>query len=402
MSLPRLSLLARPGGDRRRGRGDAAARLRPWIYANEIDMPAAKALGAGTQVTVTDAGGAPLGSGFVTPQSLIAVRLYDAAADRPFDEALLDQRLGQAIALRQRLGLWPQCRIVHAEADGLPALVVDRIGDTAVVQVNGAGLDGLRDAVVAAVAAQSGAACVILRGDETARHREGLPPLPAKVAHGSAAGPVTLQENGIIFHADPMAGQKTGWYHDQRDNRIMAGRMARDLEVLDLYCHSGGFALHAAAGGAAAVTGIDSSAPALELAQAAAAANGFGDRVRFQRQEAFQALAALAQEGRRFGLVIADPPPFARSRKDVPTAAKAYRKLARLAADRVQPGGFLFIASCSHAVEPARFAEEVGRGLQGAGRGGRLLQSAGASPDHPVHVALPETAYLKSLLFQLD
>lgn len=401
MALPVLRLNATPGGGGR-VRPAAASRGRPWIYSNEVDMAAAKALPPGAQVTVTDAGGTALGSAFFTPHSLIAARLYAAEGDRPFDPDLLRERLHRAAELRRRLGLWPQCRLVHAEADLLPALVVDRIGEVAVVQVNGAGLDGLRDDVAAAVAAETGAAAVVLRGDETARQREGLEPLPAQVALGAVAGPVALQEGGLTFLADPLQGQKTGWYHDQRDNRLQVAALAPGLSVLDLYCHSGGFALHAAAAGAAEVTGIDSSAPALELAQAAAERNGLAGRAAFVREEAFRALVRLHDEGRRFGLVIADPPPFARSRKDVPTATKAYRKLARLAAERVTEGGFLFLASCSHAAEAGRFVEEVGRGLRQAGRSGRMLRVSGAAPDHPVHLALPETAYLKAVLMQLD
>lgn len=400
MTLPVLRLLAAPGGGG--GRGAGAARRRPWIYSNEVDMAAARDLPPGSQVTVLDAGGAPLGSAFFTPHSLIAARLYAAEADRPFDAALLRERLARAADLRRRLGLWPHCRVVHAEADLLPALVVDRVGDAAVVQVNGAGLDALRDEIVDAVAAETGAGAVVLRGDETARSREGLPPLPAHLARGSLDGPAVVEEGGLAFLADPLQGQKTGWYHDQRDNRQAVAALARGLTVLDLYCHSGGFALHAAAAGAAEVTGIDSSAPALELAQQAAERNGLSGRTAFQREEAFRALARLQAEGRHYGLVIADPPPFARSRKDVPTAAKAYRKLARLAAERVEPGGFLFLASCSHAVEAERFVEETARGLRQAGRSGRMLRVSGAAPDHPVHLQLPETAYLKAVLMQLD
>jgi len=416
--LPRLRLLPVAGGDRRRGDGPSrrpqasgrphggrkplTARDRPWIYANEIDMAPVKALPPGSQVTVTSADDVPIGSAFFSAHSLIAARFYSDLPDRPFDAGLLAQRLAAAVNLRRSLGLWPNCRIVHAEADGLPALVVDRIGAVAVVQVNGAGLDAFQQEIVAAVAAETGAEAVVLRGDEVARQREGLEPLPTRVVQGAIPGPTVLEEDGITFLADPVQGQKTGWYHDQRDHRRQVGRLARGLSVLDLYCHSGGFALHAAAGGAADVTAIDSSAAALHLAEAAAERNGFAGRVRFQRNEVFRALEALEAEGRRFGLVVADPPPFARSRKDVPTATRAYRKLARLAAGRVAPGGFLFLASCSHAVEGDRFTAEVLAGLRLAGRGGRILRQGGAAADHPVHLALPETAYLKAILIQLD
>lgn len=408
-ALPRLVLLPVPGGDRRKdgrrqqaGRKPLNARDRPWIYANEVDMAAGKALPPGSQVTVTAADGRPLGSAFFTPHSLIAARFYDEAPDRPFDDALLRQRLHDAATLRRSLGLWPSCRVVHAEADGLPALIVDRIGEAAVVQVNGAGLDPYREELVAAVAAETGAEAIILRGDETARQREGLAALATHVARGNLTGSLELVEGGIVFLADPLEGQKTGWYHDQREHRRQVGALARGRRVLDLYCHSGGFALHAAAAGATEVTAIDSSAPALRLAEAAAIRNGLDGRVSFRREDAFRVLATLEEGDTRFDLVIADPPPFARSRKDVPIAAKAYRKLARMAAGRATPGGFLFLASCSHAIENDRFVAEVLAGLRQAGRGGRLLRQGGAAADHPVHLALPETAYLKTLLLQLD
>jgi 23S rRNA (cytosine1962-C5)-methyltransferase len=199
-----------------------------------------------------------------------------------------------------------------------------------------------------------------------------------------------------------LGGQKTGWFFDQRDNRGFVAGIAAGARVLDLYCYSGGFAVRTAHAGAEAVLGIDRSEPALALALASARKNGVEERCSFRRGEVFAEAAALAGKGERFDIVIADPPPFARSKKDAPAALRGYRKLARLAAGLTAPGGFLFLASCSHNVGADDFADAVRRGLADAGRSYRILRNAGAGSDHPVHPSLPETAYLKALTLALD
>jgi 23S rRNA (cytosine1962-C5)-methyltransferase len=227
-------------------------------------------------------------------------------------------------------------------------------------------------------------------------------PQEVRLALGRVDGPVPVEENGAVFAADVLAGQKTGWFFDQRDNRAFIGGLAHGARVIDLYAYSGGFAIAAARGGAASVTGIDRSEGALALAARAAEQNGVGEICDFRRAEVFAEAAALAAAGERFEVVIADPPAFARSRRDVPAALRGYRKLARLAAGLAAPGGIVFLASCSHNVAAGDFAEAARRGLADAGRAGRVLREAGAGPDHPVHMALPETAYLKSLTLALD
>jgi 23S rRNA (cytosine1962-C5)-methyltransferase len=209
-------------------------------------------------------------------------------------------------------------------------------------------------------------------------------------------------ENGARFLADATGGQKTGWFYDQRDNRRAVAAVSNGARVLDLYTYAGGFGTLAALGGAVQVTMVDRSEGALDLARRAAAANGVADRCRFEKAEAFAHLEALAAAGERYGVVIADPPAFAKSRKDVPVALKGYRKVARLSAELVAPGGVLLAASCSHNVTPENFLEETARGLADAGRTGRIVRAAGAAGDHPLHPHLPESAYLKALLIALD
>ena len=187
-----------------------------------------------------------------------------------------------------------------------------------------------------------------------------------------------------------------------RENRANVAALARGQRLLDVYCYSGGFAITAAVAGAREIHAIDRSEPALALAGEAAAMNGVAERCKFERGDAFESLDRLGSAGERYDIVVADPPAFVKSKKDIGAGSRAYRKLARLAASCVAPGGFLFIASCSHNMEAGAFAEEVRRGLQDAARGGRILRSSGAAPDHPVHPHLPESAYLKALLLQLD
>jgi len=384
------------------GRHKRADSGHPWVYSNEIVMDAAaKALPPGTLVTLRKAGGEALGVATFNAHTLVSARLLDRDAKRRIDRDFFIARLESALALRRRLYAEPHYRLVHAEADGLPGIAADRYGDVLVAQINTAGMARLEEEWVAACDAVLAPRAIVLRNDSPARALEGLEP-ELRIAKGEIDGPIELLENGARFLADPREGQKTGWFFDQRDNRRFVAGLSAGARVLDLYCYAGGFAVAAALAGADAVLALDRSEPALALAAAAAALNGVGQRCRFQRADAFGELSRLVAAGERFGVVIADPPAFVKSKKDLGPGLRGYRKLARLAAALVEPGGVLFIASCSHNVEPADFAEAVRRGLEDAERSGRILRSAGAAPDHPVHPWLPESAYLKAQALVLD
>ncbi len=320
---------------------------------------------------------------------------------RAINKRFFARRLERALKLRERLYDAPFYRLVHAEADGLPGLVIDRFGPVLSVQTNAAGMDRLTPMIVDALRDLLSPEAVVLRNDSPARTLEGLP-LETRVALGAIDGPVPVEEDGALFQADVLEGQKTGWFFDQRDNRGFIAGLASGAKVLDLYCYSGGFAVAAACRGAASVLGIDRSEAALALAIESARRNDVAGLCEFRRAEVFAEAATLGSAGERFDVVIADPPPFARSKRDVGAALRGYRKLARFAAQLTAPTGFLFIASCSHNVGAAEFTEAVRHGLADAGRGGRILRSAGASADHPVHPALPETEYLKALTLMLD
>jgi len=393
---------ARPSVGLLAGRHRRAETGHPWIYSNEVEMDAAaKALPPGSLVTLRRADRRPLGVAMFNPHTLLAARLLDRDANRPVDRRFLARHIGRAFKLRERLFETPYYRLVHAEADGLPGLVVDRFGAALVVQSNAAGMARLEPVILDVLGELLRPDAIALRNDSPARALEGLAS-ETRVAAGRLDGPVPVQEHGVLFYADLLAGQKTGWFFDQRDNRRFIAGLARDARVLDLYCFTGGFAVQAARAGAAAVLGVDRSGPALALASSAAELNGVGPICAFRRGEAFAEAGGLAARGDRFDIVIADPPAFAKTRKEAPAALRGYRKLARLAASVTAGGGILFVASCSFHIGTAEFAAAVRRGLADAGRAGRILRVAGADADHPIHPALPETAYLKTLTLALD
>jgi len=393
-TLPQIFL--HPGRDRRVQAGH------PWAYSNEVRMtPELKALEPGTLATLHRVDGKQLGVGTYNPHALITFRVFDRDADNAIDEQFIGARLARALALRERFYDQPFYRLVHAESDGLPGLVIDRFGDVAVIQSNTAGMERLLDPLLEAVRAVLAPSAIVLRNDGRARALEGLD-THVRVVEGKVDGLVEVREGRLAFRADVIGGQKTGWYFDQRDNRAFVASLAAGGRVLDAYCHTGGFAIAAVVAGAEEIVGLDSSEAALAIAAESAALNGVAPRTAFRRADVFDALGNLAVDEERFGVVVADPPAFVRSKKELSSGIKGYRKLARLAAPLVEPGGFLFIASCSHNVEAAAFAAEVAIGLGRAGRSGRIVRAAGAGPDHPVHPQLPETAYLKTLTLQLD
>ncbi len=390
---PLIRLL--PGRDRRVKSGH------PWAFSNEIAMtPEARALPPGSLVRLEGDDGWRHGTWQFNPHSLIGARRLDRDPAARVDAAWLAARLGAALALRERLypGA-PYHRLVHAEADGLPGLVLDRYGDALALQANTAGMERLTPALVEALRGLLAPRLIVARNDAAVRGLEGLEEaVHPLLGEGGAA---RVDEGGLGFAVDLLGGQKTGWFFDQRENRDRVARLAAGAAVLDAFCHTGGFGLRCAAAGAARVVLLDRSAPALDLALRSAAENGLAARVTARREEALEALERMAGEGARFDIVVADPPAFAKSRKDQPAALRGYAKLARLAAALVAPGGFLFLASCSHHVAPAEFADAAVHGILRARREARVLFQGGAGPDHPVHPLLPESAYLKAMLFHL-
>lgn len=391
--LPLISIEAR-----------AARRVRaghPWVFSNEFAMtPDLKALVPGSLVRVAGPEGHGLGLFMFNPRTLIAARRLTRDIDRNIDADFLATRLEIAQARRDRLYARPFYRLVHAEADGFPGLVIDRFGDTLVVQVNSAGFALLTDALIAALDRVIAPRRIILKNDSPARALEGLDN-SVELLRGTNDGAIAVEENGITYFCDPLSGQKTGWFYDHRDNRAFVAQLASGGRVVDFYSYAGAFALACAKAGAAEVVAVDRSESALDLAARAAEHNGFGARVQFRRAEAFAEMERLAREGETFDLVVADPPAFVKAKKHLKAGAQGYRKMTRLAAALVKPGGYLMVASCSHHMTPDLFAAEVRQGLADARREGAILRTSGAGADHPVHPFLPESAYLKAQVIAL-
>ncbi len=372
----------------------------PWAFSNEIAMrPEYRSLPPGAPVRLEGDDGWRFGTFMFNPHSLIAARLLDRDPGVEIDAGFVDRRIAAAAALRAKVTDGPFHRLVHAEADLLPGLIVDRYDDVAVVQANTAGMDRLTPQIVAALTSLLPLRAVVARNDSSARAHEGLPET-VELLHGSDAA-ARVEEGCVTFPVDPLAGQKTGWFFDQRRNRDQVAALASGARVLDVFSHTGAFGIRCAAAGAARVTLVDGSAAALELAQAAAERNGLASRVATRRGDAFDVLGELGEAGDQFDIVVCDPPAFAKSKKDQAAGLRAYGRMARLAARLVAPGGFLFVASCSHHAPPDLFAAAIAEALHRARREALIIASGGAGPDHPVHPQLPESAYLKSQLMQV-
>lgn len=385
--LPTLQILQ--GHDRRYRSGY------PWIYSNELRMdPAARALAPGDIVRIADRNNVVLGVGYFNPHSLIAFRSLTRNPAEAIDAAFFRQRLERALALRQRFFDLPFYRLIHAEADGFPGLIVDRFDKKLVAQVSTAGMEWLFPLIEQAMIDVLAPEAIVLHNDQAARSQETLDSY-VRVVRGAITGPVQVEEGGVTFLADLLAGQKTGWFFDLAPARAMVARLAKGRSLLDLYSHSGAFALSAAKAGADTVLAIDRSELALDLARRAAEQNGLAAKIQFSAGDVFEAAERLRDQGKSYDIVVADPPSFVKSRKELAAGLKGYRKLARLAASLVAPDGFLFIASCSHHVGAEEFASEIAAGVGQTTRPARIVAAGGAGPDHPLHPALAESVYLK-------
>ncbi|KAG1667683.1 Ribosomal RNA large subunit methyltransferase I [Nymphon striatum] len=374
----------------------------PWVFANELVMDRrTKAITPGALVVLEDADRRPLGLGTMNPLSKIAVRMLDFDPEAVVDKAWFAAKLTRALQHREALYAEPFYRLVHAEADGLPGVIIDRFGDVAVVQPNAAYAERMLEPLVAALVAVTGVSTVIKNGTGRARSLEGLDEDMA-VVHGDApTGPVPVQMNSATYMADVMGGQKTGLFLDQRPNHAFAANLAKGGRVLDVFSHVGGFSLAALANAAASAVAVDGSAPALELAQAGAAATGVADAFETRHGDAFDVLEQMGKDGEIFDVVVCDPPAFAPSKSTAEKGLRAYERVARLAAPLVKEGGYLVLCSCSHAADLKRFRDASARGIGRGGRRSQLVYTGSAGPDHPLLPQLAESGYLKALAFRL-
>ncbi|UWQ98211.1 class I SAM-dependent rRNA methyltransferase [Rhodobacteraceae bacterium S2214] len=385
-------------------KGDARAIRHgfPWVYANEVVMDRrTKGIKAGTIARLEDAERRPLGMVAVNPQSKIICRMLDRDENAVIDQAWFAAKLQRALTHRERMFAEPFYRLVHAEADGLPGVVIDRFGDTAVVQPNAAYADANIEALVEALVDVTGVATVVMNGTGRARTLEGLDERTDVMVGQTPTAAIPVQMNGATYMADVIGGQKTGLFFDQRPNHAFAASLSKGARVLDVFSHVGGFGLAALAGGATSALAVDGSQPALDLAAQGAEVMGVSDKFTTRKGDAFDVLTKLAEEGETFDVVICDPPAFAPSKKAMEAGLRAYERVARLAAPLVAEGGYLGLCSCSHAADLTKFRNASARGIGRAGRRGQIIYTGFAGPDHPLMPHLAETGYLKSVFFRL-
>jgi 23S rRNA (cytosine1962-C5)-methyltransferase len=373
----------------------------PWVYGNELVLDRrTKAIPPGSVVRLMAADGVALGMAAFNANSKITARLLDRNAEAVIDRAWLEAKLHAALALRTRLFSGPFYRLVHAEADGFPGVIIDRFGDAAVIQPNAAWAEVMIDDLSAALQAVTGVKTVLKSASGRARALEGLDDVSTVLA-GGVDGPVPVEMNGAIYMADLMGGQKTGLFYDQRPNHAFVARLAKGQRVLDVFSHVGGFALAALASGAEHAIAVDGSEPALDLAREGASRMGKSGQFETEKSDAFQSLERRSESAEKFGIVICDPPAFAPNKPALEAGLRAYERVARLAALLVEPGGYLCLNSCSHAVDLNAFRLASIRGIGRAGRSSQIIHTGYAGPDHPVHPQLAESGYLKSLVFRL-
>lgn len=372
-----------------------------WVFSNEIASVSAEAP-AGALAEVYAASGGFIGLAFYNPSSLIACRII-SWDKRPIDAAFFRRRLGEALDFRRRACPGETSyRLCFGESDGLPGLVVDRYDSVLVLQVLSAGIEARLPLAQEALDDLLGPSCLYLKNDHRARLLEGLPQ-ECRVLKGSLPEKVAIQENGLPFSCPVGAGQKTGHYFDQRDNRAFLRPYFRDRLVLDLYCYTGAFAVNAAKSGAKTVLAIDSSGPAIETARENAGLNGVKERVEFDEADAEGVLHSFAEgrQGFKPDMILLDPPSLVASKKHLPKALRTYVKLNAQALKALPPGGLLATSTCSHHVGREDFVLMLRLAQAKARRPARLLALRGQAADHPVLLAMPETEYLHFALLEL-
>ena len=371
----------------------------PWVFSNEItEVRGEKESGA--TVEVCDAGGSYLGTGYYNPRSLIAARILSREREDIDSVSFFRKRLEQALSYRRTL--YPDLatfRLVHGEGDFLPGLVVDKYGDYLAVQFLTCGIERRREPILAALHEIFRPSGIVARNDVAVRTLEGLEE-EIEILAGEIPAAVEIEEHGLRFHADLLAGQKTGHFLDQKENHLLLKDIAPGSEVLDCFCYSGSWGVHAAFFGAKRVTCVDVSPRAIALARENALLHDLVDSMEFEAADCFERLRSYRSEGRRFDVIVLDPPAFVKSRKALKEAEKGYLTINRRAMELLRPGGHLVTCSCSYHMGREPFRELLSKAAGQAGRIMRLTAVRSQAPDHPVLLAVPETDYLKCCVLQ--
>ncbi|MDG9922503.1 MULTISPECIES: class I SAM-dependent rRNA methyltransferase [unclassified Pseudomonas] len=394
MTLPALRLKA--NADRRLRAGHL------WVYSNEIDVAATPLHGfqAGDQAILEAAGGKPLGVVAMSPNNLICARLLSRDVKHVLDKSLLVHRLNVALSLRERLFDKPFYRLVYGDSDLLPGLVVDRFGDHLVVQLASATMERSKDALIEALVQVLKPRGILFKNDSAARDAEGLERY-VDTAFGVVPDWVDLEENGVKFQAPVLEGQKTGWFYDHRMNRARLAPYVQGKRVLDLFSYIGGWGVQAAVFGASEVFCVDASGFALDGVERNATLNGVAEKVTCVEGDVFAALKELKSAEERFDVIVADPPAFIKRKKDIKNGEAAYRRLNETAMRMLNKDGILVSASCSMHLEEDNLQNILLTSARHLDRNIQLLERGAQGPDHPVHPAIAETRYIKSLTVRL-
>ncbi|WP_126452836.1 class I SAM-dependent rRNA methyltransferase [Sulfuriflexus mobilis] len=371
-----------------------------WVYSNEVDTKVTPLvdLAPGSLVTLLAHNGKPLGTAYVNPHSLICARLISNQIGQLLDRDYFVQRLQRALRLRERFYPKPYYRLVFAEADGLPGLVIDRYAGVCVVQVTTAGMEQVREVLLEALLEVVRPTAVLWRNDSSARQQEGLETY-VEPALGEVPKYVEVEEGGLRFRVSLLEGQKTGWFYDQRDNRLRLREYVRGANVLDVFAYLGGWGIGAAAAGADAVTCIDASAPACAGIRANAELNGLSDKVTVLQGDAFEVMKSL--RGQHFEVINVDPPAFIKRRKDVKAGQQAYRRINEQAMQLLGDDGILVTSSCSHHLHEDAYLRLLAQAASNTGHQYQILEQRYQGPDHPVHPAIAETRYLKTFILRV-
>ena len=371
----------------------------PWVFSNEIREVAGER-DAGITAELYDAAGGFIGVGHYNPQSLIAFRLVSRQREDIDSVAFFEGRISAALQHRQiRYPGLATFRVVYGESDFLPGLVVDKYGDYLSLQLLSSGMDRRREQIVAALAHVLTPLGIIARNDVGVRKLEGLDE-KIEILSGDIPERVDMEENGLRFQVNLREGQKTGGFLDQKQNHLLLRDISAGKDVLDCFCYTGGWAVHAAAFGATSVVGLDISQRAVGQASSHAKLNKVADRVRFEECDAFERLRSLHHEGRRFGVIVMDPPAFVKSRKNIAEATKGYLTVNRRALELLEPGGYLVTCSCSYHMGREAFRDVLIQAARLAKREVRLVETCSQAADHPVLLSFPESEYLKCFVLQ--
>ena len=383
----------------RKNIGERIINGHPWVFGNELG-DSEGTYEAGDIVEVYSYNGSFVGKGYINLSSQIRIRLLTRDKREIIDESFFFNKINEAWKYRQQIGYTENCRLVYGEADGLPALIIDKFNDYFVLQTLALGIDKWKDTIVDALVKIFKPKGIYERNDVPVRTVEGLTPIKGFLSAPFDTN-IILKENGLKFHVDIENGQKTGYFLDQQDNRRAIEHIVKGAEVLESFCYTGTFSIHAAHYGAKSVVGNDISDTAVNIARRNALLNGYDAICKFETLNAFDVLKIWGKEGKRFDVVMLDPPAFTKSRENIQNALTGYKEINLRGMKLVKPGGFLVTASCTNLVTPQMFLDTIAAAAKDAKRTLRQVVWQTQSPDHPVIWSIPSTQYLKFLIVQV-